>query len=246
MDNIIKGFEWYLPLAFKDCVAQCKFEEGDIIYRHRPRETTWGEKIKDIDFLIQVKSPTRTNSLKVGDLNVFESNWNSKIVFEKFYPNDYSKNMVIETTQGKFFTFLWTNDETVLLDNTLALPPLTNISAKQINSAFIKSKIPTNWCGFAIVVDSVSDLDILKRNAINNSLASKFILKTELFDLKDSVILETIKPDSYSGISPTLGVELFLVESDNLEEIHKLLKDVLFKGVKNRFNINTHGQLLKS
>lgn len=246
MDNIIKGFEWYLPLAFKDSVAQCKFEQGDVIYRHRPKGKTWGEKIKHIDFLVQVKSPTRTNSSAVGDLDVFGSNWNSKIVFEKIYPNNHSKNEIIETTQGRFYSFLLTNDETVLTSDNLTLPVLTNISAKQINSDFIKSKIPLNWCGFAIVVDSVSNLIISKRNAINDALEKKYIIKTELFDLNEAVILKTNDTTSYSGISPTLAVELFLVQSDNLEEIQDVLKNVLFKGVKNRFNINTHGQLFKN
>ena len=246
MDNIIKGFEWYLPLAFKDRIAQCKFEQGDVIYRHRPKGTTWGEKIKHIDFLVQVKSPTRANSSAVGDLDVFGSNWNSKIVFVKIYPNDHSQNKTIETTQGKFFSFLWKNDEAVLTSDILTQPVLTNIPAKLINSDFIKSKIPTNWCGFAIIIDSVSDLIISKRNAINDALAQKYIFETELFDLKDAVILETNDTKSYSGICPTLGVELFLVQSDNLEEIQELIKNVLFRGVKNRFNINTHGQLFKN
>jgi hypothetical protein len=246
MDNIIIGFEWYLPLAFKDCIAQCKFEQGDVIYRHRPKGTIWSEEIKHIDFLVQVKSPARSNSSAVGDLDVFSSNWNSKIIFEKIYPNDHSKNKTIETTQGKFFSFLWTNDEAVLTSDTLTLPVLTNIPAKQINSDFIKSKIPTNWCGFAIVIDSVSNLIISKRNAINDALAQKYTLNVELFDLKEAVILKTIDTTSYSGISPTLGVELFLIQSDNVEEVQEVLKNVLFKGVKNRFNINTHGQLFKN
>ena len=122
MDNIIKGFEWYLPLAFKNSVAQCKFEQGDVIYRHRPKGTIWGEEIKHIDFLVQVKSPTRTNSSAVGDLDVFGSIWNSKIVFEKIYPNNHSRNKTIETTQGKFFSFLWTNDEAVFTSDNLTLP----------------------------------------------------------------------------------------------------------------------------
>lgn len=245
MDNIIKGFEWYLPKAFRDSVAQCKFEQGDVIYRHRPKGLTWGEEIKHIDFLIQVKSPTRATSSTVGELDVFRSNWNSIIVFEKIFPNAPSQNKIIETTQGNFFSFLWKNDEAFLTSNVKREPVLTNISPKHINSDFIKSKIPTNWCGFAIIIDNVSDLIISKRNAINEALTKKYIVRTELFDIKEAVILETIETKPYLDICPTLGVELFLIQSDDLEEIQELLKTVLFKGVKNRFNINTHGQLLK-
>jgi hypothetical protein len=36
-DINIKGFEWFLRPAFKDSVAQCKFEQGDVIYRDEPK-----------------------------------------------------------------------------------------------------------------------------------------------------------------------------------------------------------------
>lgn len=245
MDNNIKGFEWYLPLTYKDSVAQCKFEQGDVIYRHRPLGTIWGEEINHIDFLIQVKSPTRTNTSAAGDLNVFDTNWNSRIVFEKIYPNNFGQNETIETTQGKFYSYLWKNDESILKNEVLTPPVLTSISVKHINSDFIKSKISPGWIGFAIIVDSVSNLNISKRNSINAALAEKYDFRTELYDLNEAVNIKTIDTRSFSGICPTLGVELFLIQSDNIEEIEEILKVVLFKGNKNRFNINIHGKLFK-
>jgi len=245
MDNIIKGFEWYLPLAFKDCVARCKFEQGDVIYRHQPKGITWGENIRHIDFLIQVKSPTRNSSSTGGGLDVFGSNWNSEIVFEKIYPNNPDQNKTIKTTQGNFFSYLWKNDETVLTSGISMPPVLTDISAEQIDGAFIKSKIPTGWCGFAMVVDSVSDLIISKRYSINEAFASKYNFRTELYDLKEAASLKTLNKKPNSGICPTLGIELFLVQSDNLDEIQEVFKTILFKGKKDQFNINRHGQLFK-
>lgn len=246
MDNRIKGFEWNIPLAFKDCIAQCKFDHGDVIYKNKSNAKNWGEEKIDIDFLIQVKSPLRASAnSNSSDIDVFRANWNSKIVFEKIYPNNSDLNTKIETTQGHFFTYLWKNDETILNSNQILKPVITSISAKQIDSKFIKSKIPDGWHGFAIIMDCVSNLVISKRTLIDNALSEKYTCRSEVYEFDEAVNLNIEEQKSYSGISPTLSLELFLIQSNNSEEIIEKLKSVLFKGVKNRFNINTHGLLIK-
>jgi hypothetical protein len=244
MKNTIEGFAWHLPLVFKPCVAKCKFEQGDVIYKYKPSGETWGEVRTDIDFLIQVQYPTRINTSISDDFDVFKSNWNSKIIFEKIYPNDIGLNNTIETTQGQFFTYLWKNDETILDNNNVLLPILNSISTKQINYEFIKSKIPPKWCGFAIILDSVSDLIISKRNSIFDVLSEKFHCYSELFSFTEAISINNVDLKLYSGVSPTIKVELFFIESDKSNEIQEELKNALFKGVKNRFNINIHGMFI--
>lgn len=246
MDNRIEGFEWHLPLAFKDSIAQCKFEQGDVIYRSKPNGENWGEEIINIDFMLQVKSPLRTDSAKGGDFDIFNYNWDSKIVFEKIYPNNHALNTTIESTQGAFYSFLWKNDERFITEKEIIFPVLTSIRPKHINVEFIKSQIPFDCVGFAIVIDSVSNLVISKRNAINEALTKKFTYSTKLFTCNESIYTTALEEKPNSGFSPTLGVELFIIKSKETKEIEEEIKTVLFKGIKNRFNINTHGLLIEN
>ncbi len=237
MNDRIDCFEWYLPLAYKDSVAQCRFEQGDVIYRHKPLGKTWGEQKVDIDFLIQVKSPTRTITSTKGDLDVFSSNWNTEIVFEKFYPNNLSSNKVIKTTQGAFYSFLWKNDEKFLIDDNFS-PLISTIRPKDINYELINSKIPFGSSGFAIIVDTVSDLIISKRTTINNVLNENFQVHTNLFSCKEAIVLDS------NSICPTISVELFIINSQDIVKIMEELKKVLFKGKKDKFRIQMHGLLI--
>jgi len=268
MKNKIDGFEWYLPLAYRDSVAQCKFEQGDMIYRHELPDKSWGEQIRDIDFLIQVKSPTRTITTTTEDLDVFDSNWNSKVVFEKLYPNNHNSNKVIETTQGKLFTFLWKNDETVFNDGEHILPALTSgrlrpVKPKPkkndldsddlktigwINVEFITSIVPIGFSGFAILVDTVSNLMTNKRNVVTDILKKEFTYSSKIFDCENAITLDAKQERPSLGFIPTLSVELFLFHSKDVNKIKDELKKSLFKQKKERgvFSISNHGLFIEN
>jgi hypothetical protein len=243
MKNNIKGFEWFLPLAYKDSVAQCKFEQGDVIYKKGNSEKKWEDEKLEIDFLFQVKSPTRAINSTKGDLDVFSSNWNSKIVLEKIHPNEPSKNAIIETTQGAFFSFLWKNDEN-LINATDLKPCLTTIRPKHINIEFIKTKIPVGSTGFAVIIDIVSDLLISKRNEVNTVLKESFKYCSETFNCEEAIYSNALNEYPNSGYSPTLGVELFIIDSQDNLKINEEIKKVLFKGKKDQFSIQSHGLLI--
>lgn len=243
MENNIDGFKWFLSTAFKDSIAQCKFEQGDVIYKNKLSGKNWGEEKIEIDFMLQVKSPTRAINSTKGDLDVFGSNWNTKIVFEKIYPNDLNANEVIETTQGSFFLFLWKDDESLITANNLN-PCLTSIRPKYINSEFIKAKTPIGSIGFAIITDSVSDLLISKNNAIKKILKENFNYYTKTFNCKEAIYSNAIDESPNSGFSPTLGVELIIIDSQDAIKITEEIKKVLFKGKKDQFSIQTHGLLI--
>lgn len=243
MKNKIQGFEWFLPLVYKDSLAQCKFEQGDVIYKNKLDGTNWGEEKLKIEYLIQVKSPTRAINTAKGDLDVFSSNWNTKIIFEKIFPNDATLNETIETTQGSLYHFLWKNNENILFQSDLK-PCITSIRPKYINSAFISSKIPKGFSGFAIITDSVSNLLNSKRDEIYKILNENFICKSEIYLFNQAINIIAIKENIDSKFSPTLGVELFIIDSQDSSSIIELIKTKLFKGKKNQFKINTHGLLI--
>lgn len=240
INNQIKGFKWFLPLAYKDSVAQCKFEQGDVIYPKQLKGKNWSENIEEFIFLIQIKSPTRSNSTTNNNLDVFSSNWNSKVVFEKIYPKTPELNSTIETTQGQLYMFLWKNDESLLNTKELIEPVVSSISTKDINQNFINSKIPENNTGFAMITDFVNNINLSKRSLVENILKEHYKIKLETYTIEESVSLDIFQ----TNIPPTLGLDLFLIESKNDIEILEHLKTVLFKGVKNKFNINSHGLFL--
>jgi hypothetical protein len=245
MENQIDGFKWYLPHGFKDCLVQCKFEQGDLIFPHKLKGKTWGEDVKDIDYLIQVKSPIKSHTNSSEDFNVFYSNWSSKIIFEKIYPNDNGLNKTIETTQGRFYTFLWKGEEDILNESVEVLPVFIPNTSKYINSKFIKLNIPKNWCGFAIIYDSISDLIISKRTAIKEILEKNFEVDIKSFNSKDAVISDFDK-NMFCAISPTVSVELFLINTTNNNEVDELIKTLLFKGLKDYWKITRHGILIQN
>lgn len=266
--NKIDGFEWYLPLAYRDSVSQCKFEQGDIIYRHQLPDKSWGEQKPDIDFMLQVKSPTRTITTAKEELDVFASNWDSRIVFEMIYPNNPSLNKVIETTQGKFFTFIWKNDYNVFNDDRQILPALTSSRLRPVkpkpkkndpdpddlktngwlNVEFITSMVPLGFSGFAIIVDTVSNLMTNKRNVVTEILTKEFTFSTKTFDCEKAITLDEKQEKPDLGFTPTLSVELFLFHSKDVIKIKDELKKVLFKQKKERgvFSISNHGLFIEN
>ncbi len=245
MKEKIEGFEWFVHQAFKNSVAQCKFEEGAIIYRHPPKGNNWGKEIQHIEYFIQIKSPSRSSINNANDLNGFHKNWNSKVIFQKIYPNEPHKNKEIITSQGKLFTFLWKNLDYCLDDKTIIPPVINSIPTKCIDYYCIKNDIPLNHCAFVIITDSVNNLLISKRRLIHESLLNNFEIYTKRYETEKVINKYELNLWEDNEISPTIGVESFIINSQNIEEIHETLKKVLFKGEKDKFNINVHGLLIQ-
>lgn len=248
MNDIIKGFKWHLPIAFKDCVAQCRFEHGDIIYKNKPVKDSWAELLLTQDYLIQVKSPSRSNitTTTSTDNSVFKNNWYSKVSFEKIYPNIPSQNELIETTQGQLFTFLIKGDEAIFQDFGTLLPLLTNISPKFINTEFIKSKIPKNYCGLAMIVNPASALHTTKKINLKDAFNKKITLTNEVFGLQEALHLEEIDLTKHSGIFPGLHIELLLIDSTNTIKVESIIKSALYQGKKDQFKISSHGYFFQN
>jgi hypothetical protein len=259
-DTKIKGFEWFLRPAFKDSVAQCKFEQGDVIYRDEPKGKTWGENSVNIDFLIQVKSPTRSNATTNTEFDVFGSNWNSPIKFEKFYPNNPEKNQIIETTQGRFFSYLWKDNQSYLDKETVVYPPITSNRLRPtkpkskanegstvgwINMSFVASRVPVGHSCLAIIVDDVSTLITTKSHSIKAALENSFEVTTNFVSPKEAISLSKNLKEQEREFSPTVSVQLFFIRELDLDKITKVLEPVLFKGAI-KFRITAHGILIQN
>ena len=53
-------FDWAVPKAFKEPLASCRFEQGDILYdTPKAYEGTWADALQHLRFSIQIKSPAR-------------------------------------------------------------------------------------------------------------------------------------------------------------------------------------------
>ena len=234
------ALRWYLPPHFKDSLAKCRFEQGAIIYKDKPVGETWNEKIKHIDFLIQIQSPSRTTTTTSGG-DVQKSNWDSEVVLELFYPNTKKKE-IITTTQGRLFTFLWKDNIEVLYGNEPLLPPLFNArkSLLDIDENFINNKLPENSVGFAFFYNPTSDILIDKLNNIKNATS-----EYELEELTFSIEKSCEKLENENGIYPLLSTKLLLFKNAKYDDIFELIKNAVYKGTQDRFSINTHGLLIR-
>lgn len=257
MEHII-GFRWHLPLAFRSSISQCRFEQGDIIYLEKPLGKKWEEEIQFIDYLIQVKSPTRSVvTSQQDDSNIFRSNWDSPVIFEKIHPNNHGLNKTIETTQGKLFSFLWRNDENILENKDSLTPVIISSQIKYskpqqltksrtigwINKLAIINLIPDNCFGFATIYDQSSELSEIKRQKIK-SLFEKFTNQPEQLFSCDELITKHTDLKEFPKFSPTLRISLYIADKTHNKEIQSELKKFFYKGEKGRFRIGAHGLLI--
>lgn len=236
------GLRWYLPPYFKDSLAKCKFEQGTIIYKDKPVGKNWGEEIEHIDYLIQIQYPPSTMSSGSGDESVIESNWESVVEFEKFYPKTKIKK-TIKTTQGRLFTFLWKDTPEIFNSNEKLLPPLFKLTNKNINENFVKNQIPENNIGFAFIYNPINDILISKLNLIKQKALLDFKIEEFTFSVDEACI--NINTEGTCCVYPLFNVKLLIFNTSNIEEINELIRSVVYKGTKGNFSINSHGLLIK-
>lgn len=113
-------FKWCLPHCFREALLSCYFCVGDRIYdTEKAYSGEWGEALKKIKWIISIKYPEKDN-LKIEDQNysrVFFDNWNSKVIFNMDEIGQDTKIMY-ETTQGRLYKFLQTNDIVYIKSDT--------------------------------------------------------------------------------------------------------------------------------
>jgi hypothetical protein len=237
------GLRWYLPSHFKDSLAKCRFEQGTMIYKDKPVGKNWGEQIEKIDFLIQIQYPPSTMATGSGDESVIKSNWDSEVIFDRFYPKTKEQEK-IHTTQGRLFTFLWKDDFNIFNNKESLLPPLFKVPNNSINEKYIKEKIPHKKVGFAFIFNPINDILISKLNSIKKKASPKFEINEQTFSIQESC--HEIDTKDTCGIYPLINVKLVIFNTSEIDEVHDLIKNVVYKGNKEKFSIKSHGLLIES
>ena len=249
------GLRWYLPPYFKNSLSKCRFEQGAIIYKDKPIGKYWDEKIKNIDFFIQIQFPERNWNAGSGDESVMKSNWDSEVVFDCFYPKT-KENETIRTTQGRLFSFLWRDNTEILYGTEPLKRPLFKISNNSIDGHFISERIPYGDVGFAFVYNPINDTLFSKLSSIKKA-ASNYALEELTFSVEESClkdrIQKEIRKEDANGIYPLLSIRLLLFKNANYEDIRELIKKVVYKPQKQknnedtreRFSMKSHGLLMQ-
>jgi len=234
-------FSWAVPMVFSDAIADCKFEEGDIIYDSQSAYKEWGRVSESVRYCIQVKFPRRTLRVTKGKSEtVALANWNSevKIELKKFF--DESSVQLIKTTQGRLFSLLWKGSLEILNEdqpNPSAPLFLKNVKEKLKETVSECEKRADNKPYFIMAYDPTNDTSLRHHLGVFSALKNDF--GCELFQLspKDSGFKD------WEKISPVICTNLYVIDKGGYDDIFKTLKEALYEGKKDRFRLKTHGIL---
>ena len=236
-------FSWAVPMVFSDAIANCKFEEGDIIYDSQPAYKEWRIASKSIRYGVQVKFPRRTLRVTKGKSDtVALANWNSevKIELKKFF--DEPSVQPINTTQGRLFSLLWKGSLEILNeDQPDPSPPLLLKDVKKVLEETVREceKIVDNRPYFIMAHDPTNDVSFKHHLNIFSGLKKDFGCK--LFQLAP----ENSGFKAWEKISPVICTNLYVIDKGGYDDISKTLKKELYKGKgeKDGFRLRTHGIL---
>jgi len=243
--EFFNGFSWAVPKVFSDAIANCKFEEGDILYNSQSAYKEWEKALESIRYCIKVKFPRRTLRVTKGKSETVPlANWNSevKIELKKFF--DESPIQLIKTTQGRLFSVLWKGDLEILNeDKPDPSPPLflKNIKKQLKETVSECEKIANKRPYFIMAHDPTNEVSLQKHLRIFPALSNNF--GCELFQLTP----EDSGFKSWEKIFPVICINLYIIDKGGYNDILKTLKKVLYnpsKGTtKDSFRLSTHGIL---
>lgn len=225
MKKYFENFEWALPSAFSSPLANCRFEQGDILYDNLAAYSmTWGEAKKLLRYSIQITFPPRApqGSSSSDSASAFESNWHSRVELEiTNYSDGTRKN--VTTTQGQLYKALWKGPIDSLFDTS---PPSIPLTAPDVHKR-LKLFMPTNPTELTILFahDETSLIHIGKQARLKQTLPQSVIYS----DISNAEICQKLTVE----ILPT--VKIIQIQTDiPLTEITELLKSALYTPSKNR------------
>lgn len=247
-------FSWAVPTVFSDAIANCKFEEGDILYDSQFAYQEWGKAKESIRYYIKVKSPKRTLRVTKGkNKTVVLANWDSevKIELKSFFNNSPAK--LIKTTQGKLFTLLWKGNLEILNDDmpNPSPPLLLKDVKKQIKGKVEKnlfenkviecSRIAKNKYYFIFVCDPTNSNSLEHHLNVLSALKEEYGCQFFRLTPKESGFKE------WEKISPVIDTHLYAIEKGAYADIDETLKRELYRPLKgsktDRFRLSAHGIL---
>lgn len=235
------GFSWAVPKIFSGAIANCKFEEGDMIYDSQFAYQQWGQALGSIRYCIKVKSPRRTLRITKGkSATAASANWYSEVVidFKKFI--DDTPGQLIKTTQGRLFSLLWKEDLEIFNEDKLDPPPplfLKDVRKRLAETVSECERIAGNRPYFIMAYDPTNDVSLKHYLGIYSALRKDFGCELSQLTPKDSGFKE------WGKISPVICTNLYVLNKGGHDDILRTLKKVLYKGKKDKFRILTYGIL---
>jgi len=243
--DFFPGFSWAIPKAFSDAIANCRFEEGDVIYDSESAYQEWGKAVKLLGHCIKVNSPRRTTSVTIGEKkSVVKTNWKSEVAIELIGFSNEPFNRKIVTTQGRLFVLLWKGDLEVL-DVKKPNPPtpifLQDVKKKLEETIPVCNKIADNKSYFTMAYDPTNEVSRKKHLKVLDALNREYEYRFYQLSAKESGFRH------WDDIFPVISTNIYVIEQAEYKEIEKALKKVLYtpsKGAKKgQFNLRTHGIL---
>ena len=265
------GFRWAVPTSFCEPLANCKFEEGDILYDNKIayEAETWAEALPYLQYSLQVSYPPRGlyGDVSSNDSQIdmtddtpnvsssktatqFERNWYSKVVLQFTDYNERKSRQVI-TTQGKLYSLLW-KDDMQCLSGDIAHPPVPSLMPSPIKKADLNYlKQANDYLTNTIIQYGTSTMFLMPYDLTNPVMRNKLT--------KVQAMIHSLKPQisfclpEESGVIvtpafvPTARLVCISIKSAPREEIHERLKEALYTPTKgsnvDRFKIERHGYL---
>lgn len=245
------GFSWALPSAFADALAQCRFEQGDVLYdTKKAYEGEWGAAVRHIKHRVEVTFPLRGGAVRSSESedSAFEDNWNSQVVV-RLVDHRASSEREVTTTQGNLYSLLWKGDVAVLDGQSLPPPlgarhllPKLNLVLDSLRSR--NARMMSSGTFFLLPFDHTSRLLRSKLRTVSTALHS-LEAKSGILAVKD------FEFEGADDFAPTTSVVWFVMSSKHKPEaattllkrhLHKPSKDK--KTDRENFNLKTHGLLV--
>ncbi len=250
-DEFYTGFVWAVRKAFRDPLASCRFEQGDILYdTKKAYEGTWGDALNHLRFSIHINSPMRGTTLKnkKDADSVFADNWKQKIELDLVeYPS--KKTRFITTTQGRLYMTLWKGDISQL-EHGSPEPPVPKLAQNALKDIqFTLDMFIQKYTGGSrhpiIFVMPFDETNEILRIKLQN-------VKTNIEEFQPKMILddpEELGLPNAKEYVPTAKFACFMMDSIDQEELKAKLKEALYvksednKTNKERFRLEAHGYL---
>ena len=242
--DFYSGFSWAVPTHFSDAIANCKFEEGDVIYDSESAYRKWGKALETVSNCIKVKLPKRTIRVTKGKSeSVALANWTSEAIIEFHKLQDKIPYQMIQTTQGRIFSLLWKGEPGILnKEMPEPSPPLFLQDVKKVvaDTSCSCRKIAGYKPYFIMVHDPTNEVSLKKHSDIFSTLKNKFGCELYQVNPENSGFKE------WDKISPVICTNLYVIGAGNCDDIERELKTVLYKPTKgagkDKFKLKTHGR----
>ena len=244
------GFAWAVGKAFKDALASCHFEQGDVLYdTPKAYEGTWSDALQHLKFSIQVKFPpggTKTQREQDVD-SIFENNWRQRVEVDLWeYPSKKKRSVV--TTQGRLYMTLW-EGELSFLNLGTPEPPVPTLPREALKELAAAEKYVVQKYGKAdCIPPSVSLCPMTRRERFYERKGEKLrvCLKGEFPFRLDYVLPRELGLPKASSYLPTLNIACFIIDTSETNRVYSCLKSALYSRAgkqtgADRFRLEVHG-----